>query len=50
MRHLTADLQPTARDGIITTPSTEKFALFATARADRARASAAHSQHIQQHG
>ena len=43
MRHLTADLQPTARDGIITTPGTEKFALLATARTDRARVSAVRS-------
>ena len=33
MRQVTADLQPTALDGFIATPSTEKFAFLATARA-----------------
>jgi hypothetical protein len=42
MRQVTAELQPTALDGFIATPSTEQFALIITARADRLRAPAAH--------
>jgi hypothetical protein len=30
MRQVTAELQPTALDGFIATPSTEQFALFTT--------------------
>jgi hypothetical protein len=43
MRQVTADLQPTALDGFVATPSIRKFAPFMTARADRRRAIAAPS-------